>query len=90
MTRPFIQINNEVRKMNDLEYSELILERQNKNTEQAEIARSIRNSMLSSCDWTQIVNASVNKIAWETYRQALRDIPLQTGFPWEIIWPTKP
>ena len=28
--------------------------------------------------------------AWATYRQALRDITEQTGFPYSMIWPTKP
>lgn len=27
---------------------------------------------------------------WATYRQALRDIPDQEGFPYDIVWPTKP
>lgn len=90
MTRPFIQINNEVREMNDLEYSEWVLDQQNQNTKQSEIARSIRNSMLSSCDWTQVADSPVDKALWATYRQALRDITTQTGFPWEITWPTQP
>jgi len=59
----------------------------------AEQARSIRNSrteMLKDCDWTQIADSTADKTAWATYRQALRDVPLQTGFPWEITWPTQP
>ena len=28
--------------------------------------------------------------AWADYRQALLDIPQQTGFPHEVLWPTKP
>ena len=27
---------------------------------------------------------------WTTYRQALRDLPAQTGFPANITWPTEP
>jgi hypothetical protein len=30
------------------------------------------------------------KIEWANYRQALRDLPTQAGFPWEVSWPTKP
>jgi hypothetical protein len=59
----------------------------------AEQARSIRNSrteMLKDCDWTQIADSTADKTAWATYRQALRDVPLQAGFPWEITWPTQP
>jgi hypothetical protein len=28
--------------------------------------------------------------SWSTYRQALRDISSQEGFPWTIEWPTQP
>lgn len=28
--------------------------------------------------------------AWSAYRQALRDVPEQSGFPWEVNWPQKP
>lgn len=28
--------------------------------------------------------------AWKTYRQALRDIPEQSGFPTNVTWPVKP
>jgi len=28
--------------------------------------------------------------AWSTYRQALLDVPQQSGFPHDITWPTKP
>jgi hypothetical protein len=27
---------------------------------------------------------------WKTYRQALRDVPAQTGFPSNVVWPTIP
>jgi len=35
----------------------------------------------------KVADASVDKTVWATYRQALRDIPTQSGFPWEITWP---
>jgi hypothetical protein len=28
--------------------------------------------------------------AWKTYRQELRDVPSQAGFPDSITWPTEP
>ena len=59
-------------------------------SEQASIVRSARNSVLSACDWTQVADAPVDKIAWATYRQALRDLPSQPGFPWSVTWPTEP
>ena len=53
-------------------------------------ARTKRNVMLSECDWTQVSDAPANSSAWAEYRQALRDLPEQTGFPSDIIWPTEP
>ena len=52
--------------------------------------RQERNTLLSECDWTQVSDAPVNQAAWQTYRQALRDITSQEGFPYSVIWPTKP
>lgn len=57
---------------------------------QANSVRSQRNRLLTESDWTQVADAPVDKAAWATYRQALRDVPLQTGFPWDITWPTQP
>lgn len=52
--------------------------------------RTERNRLLSESDWTQISDATVDKAAWATYRQALRDLPQQAGFPTTINWPVKP
>ena len=56
----------------------------------ADKARNKRNTLLSVSDWTQIADAPVDQAAWATYRQALRDVPQQTGFPHEVDWPVKP
>lgn len=53
-------------------------------------ARSFRDELLSASDWTQVADAPVDQAAWAAYRQALRDVPDQAGFPAEIVWPTKP
>lgn len=53
-------------------------------------ARALRNQLLTSSDWTQVADAPVDQAAWATYRQALRDVPDQLGFPADIIWPTAP
>ena len=37
--------------------------------------RTARNALLSASDWTQLPDAQCDKIAWATYRQALRDFP---------------
>jgi hypothetical protein len=58
--------------------------------QQAEAVRYERNAALSDSDWTQVLDAPVDQAAWATYRQALRDIPAQTGFPNEVTWPVAP
>lgn len=49
-----------------------------------------RNARLKACDWTQLPDVKVDKEAWAIYRQELRDLPLQEGFPFDIEWPTAP
>lgn len=49
-----------------------------------------RDLLLLESDWTQVADAPVDKTAWATYRQALRDISAQAGFPWTVDWPTQP
>jgi hypothetical protein len=61
-----------------------------KDADQAKLVRDDRNKRLTETDWTQIADAPVDKAAWATYRQALRDVPSQAGFPWDIQWPTQP
>jgi hypothetical protein len=61
-----------------------------KDAEQAKSVRAERNRLIAECDWTQVEDSPVDKAAWATYRQALRDIPEQTGFPFDVIYPTKP
>ena len=61
-----------------------------KDAEQAANVRRSRTEMLKDCDWTQIADSTADKATWATYRQALRDITTQTGFPWTITWPTQP
>jgi hypothetical protein len=55
-----------------------------------EFVRLIRNEKLRSSDWTQVADAPVDKAIWATYRQALRDVTAQSGFPWTITWPDAP
>jgi len=52
--------------------------------------RKQRDVLLQKSDWTQVVDAKVDQAAWATYRQALRDIPQQAGFPTAIDWPISP
>jgi hypothetical protein len=55
--------------------------------------RQSRDDKLKETDWVVIKNLELNANipgVWEVYRQALRDIPTQEGFPWTITWPVKP
>lgn len=55
------------------------------------IALSRRLELLSASDWTQMPDVEINtKTQWAVYRQALRDITDQPGYPFNIIWPTSP
>ena len=58
--------------------------------EKAGQVRSERNTKLAATDWTQIADSTADKTAWAAYRQALRDITAQAGFPWTIDWPAQP
>lgn len=46
--------------------------------------RNLRNALLVECDWTQVNDAPVDREAWATYRQALRDFP-STWEPSETV-----
>jgi len=49
-----------------------------------------RNGLLQASDWTQLPDSPVDKSEWATYRQALRDVPQQKGFPLKATFPTSP
>jgi hypothetical protein len=52
-----------------------------------------RNQLLQQSDWTQIPNNPLTpeqQEAWAVYRQELRDVTSQSGYPFNVIWPTPP
>ena len=49
-----------------------------------------RNAELAVSDWTMHTDAPTDKVAWATYRQALRDLPAQGGDPEKAKFPTAP
>lgn len=64
-------------------------------TELAAEARSKRTRLLAESDWTDTLSAQsrlgeVLYNAWQDYRQILRDVPQQAGFPTNIAWPDMP
>jgi hypothetical protein len=57
------------------------------------IERAKRDELLAKSDFSQMADAGLSdsqKALWATYRTALRNVPTQPGFPYEINWPTKP
>lgn len=56
-------------------------------------ARAIRDGMLQACDYRMMPDypcSQAARAAWAAYRQALRDVPQQEGFPETIEWPQMP
>lgn len=63
--------------------------------EKANEARLLRDRRLADSDWTDTLSAKTRLgdelyDRWQAYRQALRDVPQQAGFPLEINWPESP
>lgn len=54
-----------------------------------ESVRTERNLLLSETDWRFRSDMNPSQ-AWIDYCQALRDLPNQVGFPWDVQWPIKP
>jgi hypothetical protein len=69
---------------------ELVAFNEKKDLDKRQEVRDVRNSKLAKSDWTQVADSPVDQAAWATYRQALRDITAQEGFPWDIEWPEQP
>ena len=67
--------------------------RAQKDEAQSKSIRTARDKLIAETDW--VVTKALESGAavpdnYVTYRQALRDVPTQQGFPWNVTWPTKP
>lgn len=51
--------------------------------------RAYRNRLLEDTDFYALTDVTMTQ-AMATYRQALRDVPAQAGFPHSVTWPTQP
>lgn len=61
------------------------------NVRKAAKVREERNEKLAATDWTQAADVpQAVKDSYASYRQALRDVPSQSGFPNQIVWPELP
>lgn len=54
-----------------------------------EAVRNQRNDLLAETDWWAVADRTMTQAEID-YRQALRDVPAQAGFPENVTWPTKP
>ena len=57
-----------------------------------DLAQSIRyqrDNLLQQTDWMALSDVAMSP-AMASYRKALRDVTLQSGFPYNVVWPTKP
>jgi hypothetical protein len=70
-----------------------LIDKQNRESAIAKIQKK-RLSLLAESDWTDTASAPERLgnlyNEWRTYRQALRDITKQSGYPLDVVWPTKP
>lgn len=56
-------------------------------------ARLERDARLAASDWAMAQDSPLNpneRSRWREYRQRLRDVPSQPGFPAAIVWPEVP
>lgn len=55
--------------------------------------RAQRDRKLADTDWSVLQDSPLTDAQtgdWVIYRQALRDVPSQSGFPWTVNWPSQP
>lgn len=82
-------IKGDITKVDDLIWTQgWVVE--NKPQEEAELnIRSMRDNLLSQTDWMALSDNTLTQ-PWADYRQALRDVTSQAGFPYSVVWPTPP
>ena len=93
MEKLYTLVNGVSREYTEEEYTQAAIDAQSVLAGLPNTVRKERDNLLTKCDWTQVNDSPLNaeqKTAWATYRQALRDIPSQAGFPLDVIWPTQP
>jgi hypothetical protein len=82
--------NGVMRPANEAELAQMAIDAEQAQARLPSRIREQRNVLLKNSDWTQVPDCTVDKQAWATYRQALRDITAQPGFPTDVTWPTAP
>ena len=59
----------------------------------AAAVRAKRDALLAASDYTQATDypsTYTMRTAWAEYRQKLRDVTKQAGFPADVVWPVPP
>lgn len=92
---PFTTYGTRWVKGDDLIYREesvtAVVDEEAKAEAEAAAVRTERDARLTSCDWTQMPDSPlVGDAEWMAYRQDLRDITDQDGFPGGVVWPEAP
>lgn len=86
-------VNGRVVEMSEEEKAEVDARQVHPVDAEAMRVRQDRNARLAACDWTVLPDAPIAYeaiVEWRVYRQALRDITDQQGFPNEVNWPDPP
>lgn len=97
---PFTACNNDAEDHGKETYQQIIADNQHieayappvySDAELANMVRNQRTSLLTNSDWTQLPDVPAQtRQNWSVYRQALRDISQQQGFPQNVNWPHEP
>jgi hypothetical protein len=94
---PYTAYRTEWIKGEDLVYREAavsaVVDETARDEAKAKAVRNERDRLLAESDWTQLADAPLadeEKAVWAATRQALRDVPQQTGFPHAVAWPEGP
>jgi hypothetical protein len=94
---PFTSYETKWVKGDDLIYREeavsATLDEETRDKALSDTIRVERTKLLTGSDWTQSVDSPLSSetvTAWASYRQALRDITGQEGFPGTVQWPMPP
>ena len=93
MNRPFKYVNNQVVELTDEKIAEAEAQAHIHEQHRLEIVsnlvRSERDSLLSKTDYLLLGDRQISQ-EWLDYRQQLRDVPAQPGFPDNVEWPVPP
>lgn len=92
MEKRYKSVNGQVMEFTAEEYAQAEIDRVHYETDVLPVEiRKKRDDLLTACDWTQANDIpQATKDKWAAYRQALRDVPQQSGFPLNVAWPQKP